>query len=187
MLKRFLGAVAAIGLAVSVIGCGSTSNAAEGAKKAEEPVVVENPLVPGDFWEATEYVSKYSSDGAKLGTETKLGKITGGTNLKMVNKGDGIPGTIAANTIGYVQVSSGKAGSISFGVTPDVKKLTIAAKAVSGKAFQVKLNGKVIFKGNSCCKDNYEDHVIELNNTADALIEISGFGATCNIKAVKAE
>ncbi len=186
MIKKFFAFFLSAGLAVSIIGCASTSGAAA-AEKPEEKVVVENPLVPGDFWEATEYVKSYSADGAKLGSETKLGKVTGGTNLKMVNKGAGVAGTIAANTTGYVQVSNGKAGSISFGVTPEVKKLTIAAKAVSGKAFQVKQNGKVIFKGNGCCKSDYEDHVIELNNTEDALIEISGYGATCNIKALKAE
>ena len=187
MIKKFFALFLGAGLAVSIIGCASTSEAATAAKKEEEPVVVENPFVPGDFWEATEYVKSYSSDGAKLGDETKLGKITGGANLKMVNKGAGVAGTIAENTTGYVQVSNGKAGSISFGVTPEVKKLTIAAKAVSGKAFQVKQNGNVIRKAIDCCKSDYENHVIELNNSADALIEISGYGATCNVKAIKAE
>lgn len=185
-MKKLLSVFTAIGLAFFVTSCGTTSGAAAGAKK-EEPIVVENPFVPGDFWQATEYVSSYNADGAKIGEETKLGKVTAGANLKMVNKGNGVSGTIAADTTGYVQVSNGKAGSITFGVTPEVKKITIAAKAVSGKAFQVKLNGKSIFRGDGCCKSDYEDHVIELNNSADALIEISGYGVTCNVKAIKAE
>lgn len=146
------------------------------------------PLAIGTLWEATTYVEKYGESGAKVGEGVSFGAVELGKNVKAVNKGAGVAGTIGAATKGYVQVSNGDAGSLKVTVPAGTSKITICAKAVNGKAFQVKEGKNVLLKANGTCKKDYEDHVITKKFDADTELLISGATDTnCNIKAIKIE
>ena len=143
---------------------------------------------PGELWEATEYVKPYGEKGAKIAADKAFGKVTAGKNIKAVAKGNGIGGTIAKNTVGYVQVSNGDAGSLKFTVKAGTRKITIAAKAAGGKAFVVKAGKNVLLKANEVCKSgNYENIILEKNFAEDTEITITGDNTTCNIKAILVE
>lgn len=148
---------------------------------------VEAPVLKG-LWSAGPIAASYDADGDKLGVEKNIGGITGGKNIKVVNKG-GPKSGIGNTTTGYVQVSNGAAGSLTFTAPAGTSKITICAKAVSGKAFIVKADKDILLKANGCCKsDDYEDHVIEKKFAEDTVITISGFGgANCNLKAILVE
>ena len=145
-------------------------------------------LAKGTLWSAGTIAASYDADGAKLGEEKDIGGIIGGKNLKVVNKGGPAAGTIGNETTGYVQVSNGAGGSLFLTVPAGTSKVTICAKAVSGKAFIVKAGKETLLRGNGCCKEDYEDHVIEKKFAEDTVLQISGFGGSnCNIKAIKVE
>jgi len=137
------------------------------------------PLAIGTLWEATTYVEKYGESGAKVGEGVSFGAVELGKNVKAVNKGAGVAGTIGAATKGYVQVSNGDAGSLKVTVPAGTSKIT---------AFQVKEGKNVLLKANGTCKKDYEDHVITKKFDADTELLISGAADTnCNIKAIKVE
>ena len=146
-------------------------------------------------WTVAEYVKSYDATGAKFGAETGCGNVTAGQNVKAVNKGDGISGTLSEGVTGYFQLSNGASGALYFTAPAGTKKITVCAKmkdqntkvylytdlGSSTKAAEV---AKIDY--DASVDTQYRDMVFNVDIATDTVIYVTPLATTTlNLKAIQ--